>query len=105
MADRQRHLGDPLTPRELDVLVAMADGRTGATTARDLGMSVQTLKNHLTSVYDALDASGLVSAYHLLGWLRPSPIAELEQRERDVEARLGAIKVTTDALLAELRAA
>jgi len=63
--------GTPLTPREIDVLAAYA--RTGyqKRAAEDLGISVQTFKNHTTSALHRLGVTTSLQAFVRLGWLRP----------------------------------
>ncbi len=46
----------PLTPRELEVLVAMADGMSNKTIARRLGISYHTVKFHVAAILAKLDA-------------------------------------------------
>jgi two-component system response regulator NreC len=43
-----------LTPRELDVLAAMADGLSTKAIARRLGVAIKTVENHKTRVFDKL---------------------------------------------------
>jgi DNA-binding CsgD family transcriptional regulator len=57
--------GDPplapdvgLTPRELDVLALLADGASNKAIARRLAISVHTVKFHIASLLDKLDAQG-----------------------------------------------
>jgi DNA-binding CsgD family transcriptional regulator len=51
-----------LTPRELDVLVLMAEGASNKTIAKQLGISVHTAKFHVGSILDKLDATGRTDA-------------------------------------------
>lgn len=51
-----------LTPRELDVLVLMAEGASNKSIARQLGISVHTAKFHVGSILDKLDATGRTDA-------------------------------------------
>jgi DNA-binding CsgD family transcriptional regulator len=51
-----------LTPRELDVLVLMAEGASHKAIARQLGISVHTAKFHVGSILDKLDATGRTDA-------------------------------------------
>jgi DNA-binding NarL/FixJ family response regulator len=46
----------PLTPREEEVLQRIADGLSTTEVARDLFISAKTVKNHLASIYEKLDA-------------------------------------------------
>jgi DNA-binding NarL/FixJ family response regulator len=43
-----------LTVREMDVLVAMADGLPAKAVARRLGVAVKTVENHKIRIYDKL---------------------------------------------------
>ncbi len=51
-----------LTQRELDVLALMAEGASNKTIARQLGISVHTVKFHVASLLDKLDATGRTDA-------------------------------------------
>jgi DNA-binding CsgD family transcriptional regulator len=51
-----------LTPRELDVLMLMAEGASNKIIARHLGISVHTAKFHVGSILDKLDATGRTDA-------------------------------------------
>lgn len=55
---------DPLnlTSRQLDVLRLLAKGQSNKVIARDLGLSVSTVKVHLNTVFRALGASNRVEA-------------------------------------------
>jgi len=46
----------PLTPRELEVLVLLAEGASNKLIARRLGISTHTAKFHVGSLLDKLDA-------------------------------------------------
>ncbi len=46
----------PLTRREEEILQLVADGRSTTEVARELFISAKTVKNHLASVYQKLDA-------------------------------------------------
>ncbi len=47
-----------LTPRELDVLALIAEGASNKMIARRLAISVHTVKFHIASLLDKLDAEG-----------------------------------------------
>ncbi|MBB4372871.1 DNA-binding CsgD family transcriptional regulator [Bradyrhizobium sp. cir1] len=51
-----------LTQRELDVLALMAEGASNKMIARQLGISVHTVKFHVGSLLDKLDATGRTDA-------------------------------------------
>ena len=55
-----------LTKRETEILQLIADGRSTNDVASDLFISVKTVKNHLASIYDKLDARDRTQAV-LLG--------------------------------------
>ena len=54
--------GTGLTPREIEVLNLMAEGASNKTIARRLGISVHTVKFHVGSLLDKLDAAGRTDA-------------------------------------------
>jgi DNA-binding NarL/FixJ family response regulator len=68
-----------LTPREVDVLAAMADGLSTKAIARRLGVAVKTVENHKTRVFDKL---GVRTQAHAVataigqGLLATAPIRE-----------------------------
>ncbi len=51
-----------LTQREFDVLALMAEGASNKMIARQLGISVHTVKFHVGSLLDKLDATGRTDA-------------------------------------------
>jgi DNA-binding CsgD family transcriptional regulator len=55
-------LGAGLTPREIEVLNLMAEGASNKTIARRLEISVHTVKFHVGSLLDKLDAAGRTDA-------------------------------------------
>jgi DNA-binding CsgD family transcriptional regulator len=50
--------GAGLTPRELEVLALIAEGASNKAIARNLSISVHTVKFHIASLLDKLDAEG-----------------------------------------------
>jgi len=52
----------PLTSREEEILQLVADGRSTTEVARELFISAKTVKNHLASIYDKLDANDRTQA-------------------------------------------
>jgi DNA-binding NarL/FixJ family response regulator len=60
-----------LTDRQLEVLEALRD-RDGSIkeAARELGISEQTVKGHLTTIYERLGVTRMVGAFRALGWMR-----------------------------------
>ena len=51
-----------LTPRELEVLALIAEGASNKEIARKLAISVHTVKFHIASLFDKLDADGRTEA-------------------------------------------
>jgi DNA-binding CsgD family transcriptional regulator len=60
--DRPQASDVALTPREFDVLALIAEGASNKTIARRLGISVHTVKFHIASLLDKLDADGRTEA-------------------------------------------
>lgn len=84
-------LGRPLTPREWEVLAALANATGNQATADELGISLQTVKNIAHAAYTKLGVTSLIQACRLLGWLRVPAPDEVERQE------------TTERLILELR--
>jgi DNA-binding NarL/FixJ family response regulator len=59
-AARTPQLPDPLSPRELEVVRAVARGRTNAEIAAELFVSLSTVKTHLTNIQTKLSARNRV---------------------------------------------
>ncbi len=71
---------DPLrgvTPRERELLAALARGRTNAQLARDLDISLNTVKFHLKNIYDKLGARNRADAVARYLALRAKPQGSL----------------------------
>lgn len=63
----------PLTSREVSVLVLVAEGLTNYAIAHRLGISENTVKNHLRNVHQKLDVrcrTQAVTVATRAGWLR-----------------------------------
>lgn len=60
-----------LTKRQHRTLVVMVRGQRNKEAAYELGVSEQTVKNHLFAVYQVLGVNSLTGAYYALGWLKP----------------------------------
>lgn len=58
----RKQLEEPLSERELEVLNLLASGRTNAEIARDLFISVGTVKSHTNSIYRKLGAKNRTGA-------------------------------------------
>lgn len=74
-------LASPLTPRELEILSYVARGYINKQVAHNLGISEQTIKNHMSSILRKLDANdrtqAVVLAMHY-GWIstQVKPLSE-----------------------------
>ncbi len=83
MGKAMETLATPLTPRETETLKYVAEGYSNKQIAHVLGISEQTIKNHVTSILNKLDANDRTHAVVLAlrqGWidigetsLRPTP--------------------------------
>jgi len=79
-AERMAWLDDgevmnPLSPREMDVLRLLTRGKSNKEIAQALGISEQTVKNHVTAILRKLDLEDRTQAavYALKhGWVRPA---------------------------------
>jgi DNA-binding NarL/FixJ family response regulator len=56
------HLDNPLSERELEVLLSMKDGKTNVQLAESLFLSVNTVKTHLKHIYEKLSVSNRTEA-------------------------------------------
>ena len=59
------HLVEPLTTRETEVLTLVADGLSNKAIAARLGVSDETIKFHLASIFGKLGASNRTDAVRL----------------------------------------
>ncbi len=74
----------PLTPRQTEILNQIAKGHPNKWIARTLGISEQTVKNHITSIMDKLDANDRTHAVVLAmlnGWLNIQDVSEVRSEE------------------------
>ena len=55
-------VGDELTPRELEVLILVANGLDNRTIGDQLGITRSTVKHHLEAIYAKLDVHGRTEA-------------------------------------------
>ncbi|MBK9179883.1 MAG: response regulator transcription factor [Acidimicrobiales bacterium] len=62
LSGRRRTVGNDLTPREVDVLTSLAMGATTDSIADELGLSVNTVRNHVQSVLTKLGAHSRLEA-------------------------------------------
>lgn len=73
MVDPNEHFV-PLSPREMEILRFVTQGKSNKEIAQSLGISHQTVKNHMTSILKKLDVRDRTQAavYALRrGWVRP----------------------------------
>ena len=69
-ADHARLRIATLTPREREVLVHVASGKSNKTIAAELGASEKTIKVHRGRVMHKVGASSVVDLVHLTNWVR-----------------------------------
>jgi DNA-binding NarL/FixJ family response regulator len=70
----------PLSPRQTQILNQIAKGHANKWIAHCLGISEQTVKNHVTSIMDKLDANDRTHAVVLAmlnGWLKIEDVSEV----------------------------
>lgn len=104
MTDRRRRgelAGKPLSGQEVACLAAYARLGWVQGVADELGISGQTVKNHLSRVYEKLGAHSGIDAFHKLGWLDNASLL-VAQRTAAVE-RLAAVITEATALLDQMR--
>jgi DNA-binding NarL/FixJ family response regulator len=58
-----------LTPRQREALAAYASTGNHDQAAHELGISRQTLRNHLVLAYETLDVACGIDAFRAMGWL------------------------------------
>jgi len=69
----------PLSPREMEILQHLALGRSNKEIAHELGISRQTVKNHMTTILRKLDVQDRTQAAMFAvrrGWIRVQAGAE-----------------------------
>jgi two-component system, NarL family, nitrate/nitrite response regulator NarL len=72
LAEKTRNDSYGLTPRELQIILAIVEGRTNKDIAQRLSISEDTVKRHLTNIFDKLEVSSRVElglfaiAHHLV---------------------------------------
>lgn len=59
-----------LTPRERQILVALAGGRNAQEIADQLHISPHTVRNQRRSAYEKLRVGSLIQAMSKLGWVK-----------------------------------
>lgn len=75
-----------LSPREVQIVRMMARGMTGAQMAVRLGISPQTIKNHITAVYRKMAMTG-EKRIQVVRIAFRSGTADLEESYRDMRIR------------------
>jgi DNA-binding NarL/FixJ family response regulator len=81
MVDPNEHFV-PLSPREMEILQFVTQGKSNKEIAQSLGISHQTVKNHMTSILKKLDVRDRTQAavYALRrGWVRASAQGDEQQ--------------------------
>ena len=81
-------LAAPLTPREKEILSYIANGQSNKQIAHNLHISVQTIKNHVTSILRKLNANDRTHAVVMAmrhGWISPEEVPTTLSEERSEE--------------------
>ena len=82
LSSRQRETPTPasqLTPRELQIIAAIVGGASNKEISQDLSLSEQTVKNHLSHIFDKVGVSSRLELalyathHHLLARVPPQP--------------------------------
>jgi DNA-binding NarL/FixJ family response regulator len=68
-----------LTKREWDALSFAAEGMNCREVAAEMGIALQTAKNHLHAAYDKLGARNLIEALNIVGWVQV-PTVRISQK-------------------------
>ena len=78
-----------LQPRQVEIMRHVAVGLTNGQIAYALGITEQTVKNHLTSICERLNAPSRTGAVYALGWIRlpGDPHPDLSPGDRRLLAR------------------
>lgn len=69
-----KHISDPLTKREIEVLKELIKGESKKNIAAKLFISERTLYNHIANIYDKLQSKNIVEAYNKameIGYIDP----------------------------------
>jgi DNA-binding CsgD family transcriptional regulator len=87
-----------LTAREVEVLATYAHTHHQGVAAERLGITLGTLKGHLTNIYERLDVDCVIQAFAAVGWLRvpPDHLLELELDRQDSLAAASALRAAID---------
>lgn len=66
---------DRLSPRELQILDGIGEGLTNKAIAGQLGISEQTVKNHVSTIFVKLDVDNRIAALSASGMMRRRRVA------------------------------
>ena len=91
---------DRLAPRQLEVLRCLATGVGYDVAARRLGISIQTVKNHLWQINAKLGTHSTIGALYVIGWIRmdddPAAVdralSEMDALRRELERRIARLE-------------
>lgn len=67
--------GTPLSSGQTRVLEVLATGVGAKQASASLGVSQQTIKNHLSQIYARVGSRSLVETYARIGWLSPQNVS------------------------------
>lgn len=64
MPTNTQPLNEPLTEREIQILLKLSDGRLNKEIAGELFISLDTVKKHLKNIYKKINARNRIDAVH-----------------------------------------
>lgn len=102
--------GGTLARRELETLARYARLGDQRAVSVEMGITLQTVKNHVSSAYLKLGARSNIEAFHILGWLSPPALNPRQEigidRASTLRVQIGyAIESATELarIIAEMR--
>jgi DNA-binding CsgD family transcriptional regulator len=80
---KDRRATGTLSPTEYKVLAMYADSGSQQAVAANLNLKLQTVKNHLQTVYRKLEVNSAIAAFKRMGWLAVDSVDNLVDNSAD----------------------